>query len=84
MERSIGELEERVAKLEDLIKNTGEALEAICQNIDGAQTTKDGIKTLHCCVNKKNNRLYCASDNIATFLGIDTSNGDNTCNECLQ
>ena len=82
MEKSIGELEERVAKLENLIENTGEALASICQNIDGAQTTKDGIKTFHCCVNKQNNRMYCASDSIATFLGIDTSNGGNTCDVC--
>ena len=69
----ISKLEERVSASETLASNTGASLDGICNAIDSA--------TWHCCVNVQANKMYCAEKKVADILGIDTSNGANTCDK---
>ena len=59
------ELESRVAKLEVLVKNIGISFDGICDALD--------LTGRHCCVNKDDAKMYCATDSSATILGIDTT-----------
>ena len=76
---STTDLEVRVAAVEKLAENTGEALAGICEAIDGVQATSSGTETYHCCVNRDDNKMFCATTTLATAIGISTSNGENTC-----
>ena len=67
----ISALEERLSALELLASHTGNSLEGICNAID--------TDTYHCCVNNVDNKMYCAQTALASVLGIDVSNGANTC-----
>ena len=77
---TLSKLEPRVSRVEMLAKNTGRSLARICENIDGKQETDgSGSDTYHCCVNREDNKLDCATTSIARGLEIDMKNGDNTC-----
>ena len=81
---STTDLEARVAAVEKLAENTGESLAGICEAIDGVQATSSGTDTLislpfHCCVNREDNKMFCATSTIANAIGINTSNGNNQC-----
>ena len=83
----ISELQARIARLENsndrlekLALNTGESFAGICDVMDGVQTAKTGNnEEYHCCVNKEENKMHCAPTTLASALGIDTSNGENSC-----
>ena len=65
--------------VERLARNTGVSFGAICEAIDGVQTTKDGTGAeFHCCLNVEDNKMACKTMSLATPIGIDTSM-DNTC-----
>ena len=70
--------------MEVLIENTGQSLAGICEAIDGQQTTKSGNEEYHCCVNRENNKMFCATTTIADAIGINISNGENTCDSSNQ
>ena len=76
---STTDLEARVAAVEKLAENTGESLAGICEAIDGVQATSSGTDTFQCCVNRENNKMFCATSKIADAIGINTSNGPNSC-----
>ena len=72
-------MESKISRVETLVENTGQSLAGICEAIDGQQTTKSGNEEYHCCVNRDNNKMICATTSIAGAIGIDTTNGENTC-----
>ena len=71
-------LEDRIKNVERLARNTGVTFGAICEAIDGIQTTRTGNKEFHCCLNVDDNKMQCKSGTIGDDIGIDTSL-DNTC-----
>ena len=78
---STTDLEARVAAVEKLADNTGESLAGICEAIDGIQSTSSDpvSEPFQCCVNREDNKMFCATSTIADAIGINTSNGPNTC-----
>ena len=66
------ELESRVAKLAGLVKNIGISFDGICDTLELTSGR-------HCCVNKDDGKMYCATGGIAPFLGINTANGAGYC-----
>ena len=71
LEARLAELEAKVDHLDELVGNTGLSLEGLCEALDGRGN--------HCCVNGEKNKLFCASEHSAKKLGINTSNGPDTC-----
>ena len=79
-DNKIASQDDKIARLETLSFNTGESFARICDAIDGVHTTKTGRnEEYHCCVNREDNKMHCAPTTLASAFGIDTSNGDNTC-----
>ena len=70
-------MEAKISALETLAMHTGNSLAAVCKAIDGKSANTDD--SYHCCVNAENNKLYCATTEFATILGISTTNGVNAC-----